>query len=179
MLLCIDLAAYYSSQMRDDSWNITCQLNRFSLQKIGKLTVQVLMFSLGLSSKIRCYSPYPDHIKKGTCLKKIHKIVRLLTLVGKPSPIVSRQRCAASNTYLLSYFFFLTTILESLTSSNISSPAFSFKSSTTWEGIVINKLLPILRSFSLISISNVYLRDILKYEDIILVSHGYHSGRWS
>ena len=78
-----------------------------------------------------------------------------------------------------SYFFFLTRILESLTSSNISSPAFSFKSSTTWEGIVINKLLPILRSFNLISISNTYLPDILKYEDVILISHGYHSDRCS
>jgi hypothetical protein len=75
------------------------------------------------------------------------------------------------------YFFFLTRIVESLTSSNISSPAFSFKSSTTWEGIVINKLLPILRSFSLISISNIYPRDILKYKDIIIISRGYHSDK--
>jgi hypothetical protein len=59
----------------------------------------------------------------------------------------------------------------------MSSPALSFKSSTTWEGIVINKLLPILRSFSLISISNTYPQDILKYRDIIIVSYGYHSGK--
>jgi hypothetical protein len=74
------------------------------------------------------------------------------------------------------YFLFLTTIVESLTSSNMSSPALSFKSSTTCEGIVINKLLPILRSFSLISISNTYPRDILKYRDILVISHGYHCG---
>ncbi|MGB6531649.1 MAG: hypothetical protein WBF33_26380 [Candidatus Nitrosopolaris sp.] len=79
--------------------------------------------------------------------------------------------------WLQHYFLFLTTIVESLTSSNMSSPALSFKSSTTWEGIVINKLLPILRSFSLISISNTYPRDILKYRDIIIVFCGYHSGK--
>ena len=48
MALCIDFAAYYSSQMLDDSWNITCQLylESFSLQKIGTPTLNLLIISI-------------------------------------------------------------------------------------------------------------------------------------
>lgn len=59
------------------------------------------------------------------------------------------------------FLSFLIEMIESLISSSISSPAFSFKSSTTCEGIAIIKLFPILRSFSLISIDNGYPWDIL------------------
>jgi hypothetical protein len=39
--------------------------------------------------------------------------------------------------WLQRYFLFLTTMVESLTSSNMSSPAFSFKSSTTWDDLTV------------------------------------------
>jgi len=103
----------------------------------------------------------------------------LATIVFKnPSGFRMRRSIVAILDIIgLHYFLFLTIMVESLRSSNMSSPALSFKSSTTCEGIVIIKLLPILRSFSLISISIIYPRDILKYRDIPVVSYGYPSTR--